>query len=137
MAALRETEKSIRTAAPDAGLGSLPNAMKIFARIVSLVVAALVAVAGVPARASVSLLLEQPYGGLVLYNPTGHSAVYLDHICAASPVELRACRPGELGVVISRYDDISGYDWIAVPLLPYLYAVDSPADIPEKANREQ
>lgn len=100
-------------------------------------VAALAAAAGVPARASISLLLEQPYGGLVIYNPTGHSAVYLDHVCAASPLELRPCRPGELGVVISRYDRISGYDWIAVPLLPYLYAVESPAEIPWTVNHEQ
>jgi hypothetical protein len=40
-------------------------------------------------------------------------------------------------VVISRYDGISGHDWIAVPLMAYLYAVDSSADIPQTANREQ
>jgi hypothetical protein len=85
----------------------------------------------------VSLLLEQPYGGLGVLNPTGHSALYLDHVCAATPIELRPCRPGEPGVVISRYDDIGGRDWIAVPLLPYLYAVESPADIPQTMNREQ
>ena len=119
------------------GLRVLPNAMKSFTRVVSFVAAALLMVAGIPAHGSVSLLLEQPYGGLVIFNPTGHSAIYLDHVCAASPIELRQCRPGELGVVISRYDDISGYDWIAVPLVPYLYAVESPADIPERANREQ
>jgi hypothetical protein len=106
-------------------------------RVVTFVAVTLAAVAGVSARASVSLLLEQPYGRLGVFNPTGHSAVYLDHVCAASPLELRACRPGELGVVISRYDGISGYDWVAVPLLPYLYAVDSPADIPQTTNREQ
>ena len=102
-----------------------------------LVAAALAAVAGVSARASVAVLLEQPYGALNVFNPTGHEAIYLDHVCAASPLELRACRPGELGVVISRYDDISHHDWIAIPLLPYLYAVDSPADIPQTVNREQ
>jgi hypothetical protein len=111
--------------------------MKRLARVVTFAVAALLAMAGLPACASVSLLLEQPYGGLGLFNPTGHSAVYLDHVCAASPLELRPCRPGELGVVISRYDDISGYDWIAVPLLPYLYAVESADDIPTTVNREQ
>src|SRR6201990_2694347 len=113
MAAFRETEFSIRTATSDGvGLRFLPNAMKRLARVVTFAAAALVAVAGNPAAASVSLLLEQPYGGLGMFNPTGHSAVYLDHVCAASPLELRACRPGELGVVISRYDGISGYDWI-------------------------
>jgi hypothetical protein len=137
MAAIRETEVSIRVAYTGCGLGSLPNAMKCFARVVLLVLAALAAAAGIPARASIALLLEQPYGGLVIYNPTGHAAIYLDHVCAATPVELRACSPGELGVVISRYDGISGHDWIAVPLMAYLYAVDSSADIPQTTNREQ
>lgn len=137
MAALREIEFNLRTATSDAGLRSLPNAMKRLARVVMLVAAALAAVAGVSARASVAVLLEQPYGALNVFNPTGHEAIYLDHVCAASPLELRACRPGELGVVISRYDDISHHDWIAIPLLPYLYAVDSPADIPQTVNREQ
>jgi hypothetical protein len=31
---------------------------------------------------------------------------------------------------LSRYDGIAGYDWIAVPLIPYLYAVDRPEAIP-------
>jgi hypothetical protein len=137
MADIRQTEICVRTGTSDAGLGSLPNAMKRLARVVSSAVFALAAIAGVQARAAVSLLLEQPYGGLGIFNPTGHAAVYLDHVCAASPLELRACRPGELGVVISRYDDITNHDWIAVPLLPYLYAVESPADIPQTVNREQ
>jgi hypothetical protein len=111
--------------------------MKRLTRVVTFVAAALVAAGGASARASVSLLLEQPYGGLGVFNPTGHSAVYLDHVCAASPLELRACRPGELGVVLSRYDDISGYDWIAIPLVPYLYAVESPEDVPQTTDREQ
>ena len=126
MAAFRGSEFFIRTATSEVGLRSLPNAMKRLTRVVTFAAAAFLAVAGLPARASVSVLLEQPYGGLGMFNPTGHSAVYLDHVCAASPLELRPCRPGELGVVISRYDDIGGYDWIAVPLLPYLYAVESP-----------
>ena len=137
MATIRGTEFLIRTARSDVGLGTLPNAMRRLAKVVTFVAAMLLAMAGVPARASISLLLEQPYGGLVIFNPTGHAAVYLDHVCAASPLELRPCRPGELGVVISRYDDISGYDWIAIPLVSYLYAVESPDDIPQTVNREQ
>ncbi len=27
--------------------------------------------------------------------------------------------------MISRYFKIAGYDWIAIPLIPYLYAVDN------------
>jgi len=88
------------------------------------------------AEAAVSLLLEQPYGKLNLINPAGHSAIYLDHVCAETPLKLRACSPGELGVVLSRYDDISGHDWVAMPLIPYLYAVDSIGGIPKTVNRE-
>jgi hypothetical protein len=88
-----------------------------------------------PARASMALLLEQPYGGLGHVNPTGHSAIYLSQVCAATPLELRPCEPGELGVVISRYDGIGHYDWLAIPLLPYLYAVDSPAEIPQTVDK--
>jgi hypothetical protein len=86
-------------------------------------------------HASVSLLLEQPYGKLNLIEPAGHSAIYLDHVCAETPIKLRSCGPGELGVVLSRYDGIGNYDWIAVPLIPYLYAVSSPAEIPQTMDR--
>ena len=37
--------------------------------------------------------------------------------------------------MISRYDGISTLDWVAMPLLPYLYAVDTPADIPGRVDR--
>ena len=87
------------------------------------------------AQASVAVLLEQPYGKLGRFDPGGHSAIYLDHVCAASPVELRPCRAGELGVVISRYDGIAHYDWVAIPLMAYLYAVDSAEDIPETMDK--
>ncbi len=87
------------------------------------------------ARASVALLVEQPYGGLGVWNPTGHSAMYFDHLCAATPVRLRPCGPGELGVVVSRYDGIGNLDWVAVPLIPYLYAVGSAQEIPERVDR--
>jgi hypothetical protein len=101
-----------------------------------LLVPVLLLLAGGPrAHASVTLLLEEPYGGMGSMNPTGHSAIYLDHICAATPLSLRPCRPGELGVVISRYDGITRHDWVAVPLVPYLYSVESASDIPVTVNR--
>ncbi len=87
------------------------------------------------AHASVALLLEEPYGGMGSMNRAGHSALYFDHICAATPLSLRPCRPGELGVVVSRYDGITGHDWVAIPLIPYLYAVEDAADIPVTVNR--
>jgi hypothetical protein len=89
------------------------------------------------ARASVSLLVEEPYGHLGTFNPAGHSAIYLDHVCADGPLQLRPCRFDELGVVISRYDGIGNHDWAAMPLMAYLYAVDKASEIPETATREQ
>lgn len=88
-------------------------------------------------HASVAVLVEQPYGHLGTFSPGGHSAVYLDHVCAETPLKLRPCQPGELGVVLSRYDGIQHLDWVAMPLMGYLYAVDSAADIPVAMNREQ
>jgi hypothetical protein len=88
------------------------------------------------ARASVTLLLEEPFGTFGGMNPTGHAAVYLSHICAASPLAVRRCHQGEQGVVISRYHRVSGFDWIAIPVLPYLYAVDQPDRIPLTVSPE-
>ena len=89
------------------------------------------------ARASVTLLLEEPYGTFGGMNPTGHAAIYLSRVCAASPVSVRRCREGEHGVVVSRYHRVGGYDWIAIPLIPYLYAVDNPADVPRSVLKEE
>jgi hypothetical protein len=82
------------------------------------------------AHASATLLLEEPYGKLGFFTATGHAAVYLSGVCAETPIVLRPCAPGELGAVISRYDGIGHYDWVAIPLIPYLYAVDHTEDIP-------
>jgi hypothetical protein len=82
------------------------------------------------ARGNVALLVEEPYGFFGSINPTGHSAIYLNRVCAESPTMLRRCEPGETGVVISRYSGIRGLDWVAIPLLPYLYAVERVEDVP-------
>ena len=89
------------------------------------------------AHASVALLMEEPYGTFGAMNPTGHAAIYLNHICADSPIVLRPCHDGEYGVVISRYHKIDGYDWLAIPLTGYLYSVDTPADIPATVDKDQ
>lgn len=88
----------------------------------------------VRAHADAALLMEEPYGRFGSINPTGHAAIYLNHICAQSPTQLRICSPDEAGVVISRYHKVGGYDWIAIPLLPYLYAVDRVEDVPNTAD---
>lgn len=87
------------------------------------------------AHGDVALLIEEPYGFFGSINPTGHSAIYLNHVCAESSTSLRRCEPGETGVVISRYSGIRNFDWVAIPLLPYLYAVERAEDVPEWAEQ--
>ena len=88
----------------------------------------------VPAQAQAALLLEEPYGVFGHINPTGHAALYLSHVCAETPVKLRMCAPGENGVVLSRYEGIGHYDWVAMPLLPYLYSVNSASQVPARVS---
>ena len=98
------------------------------------VLAVLFGAFGLMAEASATLLIEEPYGKLGFFTATGHSAVYLSGVCAQTPLILRRCLPGESGIVLSRYDGVGGYDWIAIPLVPYLYAVERPEDVPLFAN---
>jgi hypothetical protein len=80
--------------------------------------------------------MEEPYGIYGILNPTGHNAVYLENVCADTPVHLRRCHPGELGVVISRYEGVDHYDWVAIPLIPYLYAVEDASEVPARVDHE-
>jgi hypothetical protein len=87
-------------------------------------------------HAQAALLMEEPYGFFGAVNPTGHNAVYFERICAETPVKLRRCQADELGAVIARYQGISSYDWVAVPLIPYLYSVENAATVPAHVNRQ-
>jgi hypothetical protein len=87
-------------------------------------------------HAQAALLMEEPYGFFGTVNPTGHTAIYFNHICADTPVLLRRCGPGEMGAVIARYEGMAGYDWVAIPLIPYLYSVEDPAKVPDIVDRE-
>lgn len=87
------------------------------------------------AHAQAALLMEEPYGFFGAVNPTGHNAIYFERICAETPVMLRRCEPGELGAVIARYEGIDGYDWVAIPLIPYLYSVENPEQVPAHVDR--
>jgi hypothetical protein len=82
------------------------------------------------AHAGATLLLEEPYSYDGTFAGTGHVAVYLNNVCSASPVVLRRCTAGETGVVLSRYDGIAGRDWVAIPIISYLYAVERPDAVP-------
>ena len=84
--------------------------------------------------AQAALLMEEPYGFFGTLNPTGHDAIYFARVCAETPIKLRRCGPGEMGSVIARYSDISGYDWVAIPLIPYLYSVEDPAVVPDRVD---
>jgi len=103
-----------------------------------LVLAGLVMMSLVPARASadVVLLLAEPYGRSGGMNPSGHVGVYLTRVCAETPTRLRRCLDGEAGVVISRYNRAGDFDWAAIPLIPYLYAVEHAHQAPAVATAE-
>jgi len=88
------------------------------------------------AQAGATLFLGEPYSYDGVFAGTGHAAVYLAGICTISPVAVRLCSPGETGIVLSRYRGIGGYDWIAIPLIPYLYAVEKQEDIPIFADKK-
>lgn len=88
------------------------------------------------ASGQAALLLENADGFSRVFDTTGHEALYFARICAASPTQLRHCSPGELGVVISRYKGMGGYDWLAVPLLPYLYSVADAQAVPQRVDHE-
>jgi hypothetical protein len=91
---------------------------------------ALIAVYPKGLNAQATLLLEEPYSYDGTFAGTGHAAVYLSRVCAETPTTLRRCDAGETGVVVSRYHHVGGRDWIAVPLIPYLYAVKDSANVP-------
>ena len=83
-----------------------------------------------------ALLLQDSDGFSAALSPPGHTSVYLARICAASLTRLRRCAPGALGVVIARHRRIAGYDWLAVPLIPFLYSVEAASEVPTKVSRE-
>jgi hypothetical protein len=99
-----------------------------------LMLLSLLGVAAGAARANVGLLVEEPYGRFGGMTPTGHAAVYFSRICAESPSVVRRCREGEAGAVISRYYHMGGYDWLAIPLFPYLFATDRATEVPATAG---
>ena len=102
----------------------------------ALMATAIFSFAGPHCRAQAALLMEEPYGFFGTVNPTGHTAVYFERICAETPVRLRRCELGEMGAVVSRYEGIDGLDWVAIPLVPYLYSVESSDAVPVRADKE-
>ncbi len=89
------------------------------------------------AYADAVLLLAEPYGRPGSFNPTGHVGVYLTRVCAETPTVLRRCQGGEIGAVVSRYNRVGELDWVAIPLIPYLYAVERTASVPVSATPDE
>ena len=77
-----------------------------------------------------TVLVGEPFGNFGTMMPVGHTAIYLDHVCADGPLKLRMCRENEpQGVVVARYHRIGNYDWIASPVMEFLFAVDRAQDV--------
>ena len=91
------------------------------------------------ANADVSMFVLESVGVAGEWTGSGHTAVYLSNICSDGPLKLRLCGPGESGVVLSAYPKFSDQitqEWMAVPVVPYLYGVEDPRQIPIYANGE-
>lgn len=91
------------------------------------------------AKADISLLVQEALGVSGEASSAGHVSIYFSNICADTPVKLRLCRPGETGVVIALYPEFGTdkpYEWIAIPLLPFLYGVEDERNIPIYVNGE-
>jgi hypothetical protein len=87
-------------------------------------------------HAQAALLLQDADGTAEVMSPLGHEAIYFARICAASLTQLRRCGPGEQGAVIARHRGIGGYDWEAMPLIPYLYSVRNASEVPAHVDRD-
>jgi hypothetical protein len=88
-------------------------------------------------RADVSLFMLESVGVAGEFTGSGHTAIYFSNICAEGPTRLRLCQPGEQGAVISNYPDFvksSPNEWLAIPVISYLYGVENERNIPLYAN---
>ena len=89
---------------------------------------------GIKAYADATLLIEAPINFLGHVSSTGHAALLVDDLCSDDHIHMRWCRAGEDGAVISRYKGIDGYDWLAMPPGPYMFAVVSTDEVPATAS---
>ena len=90
-------------------------------------------------RADVSLIVQGALGVSGEATGAGHASIYLSNVCAETPVRLRPCQPGEMGVVLAPYPDLGttgGYEWIAIPIFHFLHGVDDPKLVPLYLNGE-
>jgi hypothetical protein len=106
-------------------------------RLASLLLAIVAAMATQSLCASMTVLIGEPYGSFGTMLPVGHASIYLDRVCAETPLQLRMCRPDEpMGVVLSRYHHLGQYDWVASPLMEYLYSVERADQVPQYVTQQ-
>jgi hypothetical protein len=73
-----------------------------------------------PMHAALTVLVGEPFGTYGTMMPVGHTAIYLDRVCADGPLHVRMCGAGERPrVVLARYHAIGPYDWLAVPVMEF------------------
>jgi hypothetical protein len=53
----------------------------------------ILSIGGVSAHADAAVLMEEPSGDFGAFNPTGHEAIHLNHICAESPTPAAITTP--------------------------------------------
>jgi hypothetical protein len=91
-------------------------------------------------NADIALLVHEAIGYSGEMTGAGHVTVYLSNVCTDAPLVLRRCRNNEpKGVVIATYPTFSengDYKWFAMPVIPYLYGVDTAREIPLYGNGE-
>ncbi len=91
-----------------------------------------------PAGAALTVLVGEPFGSFGTMMPTGHVSLYLDRVCADGAMRVRMCHAGEAqGVVIARLNAIGPLDWIASPVMDFLYGTDDPAKVMTFATKAQ
>lgn len=91
------------------------------------------------AFADVSFFLQEAIGFAAKWNSAGHASVHLSNVCTDNYTRLRPCQPGERGVVLSSFRNLGAeenYEWVAMPLLPFLYGVEAEDKIPLYVNTE-
>ena len=81
--------------------------------------------------------MEEPYGFFLRHAELHRTQRRLFRRVSARRrrPRLRRCEPGEMGVVISRYSDVADYDWVAIPLIPYLYSTENASQVPVRVDR--
>ncbi len=90
-------------------------------------------------KADVSLFMQEALGASGEATSAGHTSIYFSNICADGAMRLRRCAPGESGVVIAIYPGFGAnqpYEWMAIPLIPFLYGVENEGHTPLYTNGE-